>query len=51
MKDTLKKISQLLDEAEEYNLTAEVIWSYGKHRAEGLSDEEAIASARANWDL
>ena len=51
MEDTLEKISQLLEDAEEYTLTAEIIWSYGKHRAEGLSDEKAIAAARANWDL
>jgi len=51
MEDTLEKISQLLEDAEEYTVTAEIIWSYGKHRAEGLSDEEAVAATRWDWDL
>jgi hypothetical protein len=44
-------ICDMLAAAETFDLTAEVVWSFGNDRAGGSSVKEAVDFAMSEWDL
>ena len=47
----IRDIHEMLTHAEKFGLAAEIVWSFGKHCAQGLAVQEAAAIACADWDL
>ena len=48
---SLDSIATMLNKADSYNLTVEVVNTYGEARARGSSIREAVTIALQEWDL
>lgn len=50
-KEYIDLIISMLETAEKHNLVAEVVYSFGNARYNGLDIDEAIEEALLDWDI